>query len=285
MCRNSPKPSVKRRAFVAALTVLWLSAYPASARDTLVFAAASTADALNAALGQYTDRTGATVRVSYASSGALARQIDHGAPAALYISANVAWVAWLDERGRLARQSRVPLFGNRLVLIEPKSAGIKDFAPPKHLMPTPSNARGVGDIRSNIMRRHRHKLAIADPAHAPAGAYAEEALKSMGLWKTASAMAVRTRDVRAALLLVERGEAALGIVYRSDADRSTKVRILNTFSQDTHRPIRYHMAIVEEQDSRATRRLYAFLQSLPAKAIFGRFRFDTKKYHGPVKSR
>lgn len=288
MGKNGQKLSTRTRGFVASLAALWVLtnfAEPAFGRDMLVFAAASTADALNTVLGDYTEQTGVTVRASYASSGALARQIDHGAPAALFISANVAWVAWLDKRARLARRSRVPLFGNRLVLIEPKPEEIRNPVRPKSHFPIPLRHADNRDIRSNILRWHQDKIAIADPAHVPAGAYAKEALTSLGLWKTASKMAVRTRDVRGALLLVERGEAKLGVVYKSDAIQSSKVRILNTFPSDSHRPIRYHMAIIEEHDNGSTRRLHSFLQSLPAKAIFGRFGFNTRKYHGSVKSR
>lgn len=273
------------RILLAAIAAIWMLTpltSGAAARDILVFAAASTADALTAALTTYTDQTGVAVRASYASSGALARQIDHGAPAALFISANVAWMAWLDDRARLARRSRVPLFGNRLVLIEPKPEESKRPNSDKLVASTPLNSR---DIRSHIMRQREGRIAIADPDHVPAGTYAKEALTSLGLWEIASKMAVRTRDVRAALLLVERGEAPLGVVYKSDAQASSKALVLNTFPKKTHRPIRYHLAIIEEQDSRAARRLHTFLQSLPAKATFGRFGFDTKKYHGPVKSR
>lgn len=281
MLLRSP-PNMRHVTIVVALIGALLFGCTAAARDLLVFAAASTADALNTTLADYTEKTGVTVRASYASSGALARQIDQGAPAALFISANVVWVAWLDDRARLARRSRVPLFGNRLVLIEPRPEEFKTSKPPKRRF---SSSSELPDIRWHLNRQRRHKIAIADPDHVPAGAYAKEALSTMELWKIVSAMTVRTRDVRAALLLVERGEADLGIVYKSDAERSSKIRILNTFSKNTHRPIRYHMAIIEEQDSPATRRLYAYLQSLPVKAIFGRFGFDTRKYHGPVKSR
>lgn len=246
----------------------------ASARNTLVFAAASTADALNATLARYTEKTGLAVRVAYASSGALARQIDHGAPAALFVSANAAWMTWLDDRSRLARSSRAPLFGNQLVLIQPKRHVVENRAVPVSR-----------DIRENILRRTQYRFAIANPAHVPAGTYAKEALTAIGLWSAVSAIAVRTRDVRASLLLVERGEAALGIVYKTDAERSDKVSIINTFPKNTHKPIRYHLAIVEEQDNRATRRLYTFLQSRPAKVIFDGFGFDTKTFHGPVKPR
>ena len=273
----SEKATTKCRKSFLMLAVLSLFPIGAHAGGPLIFAAASTADALNAALAGYQNDAGLTVRVSYASSGALARQIDHGAPAALYISADVSWMAWLDERARLAGNSRKPLFGNSLVLIEPKpdtESGLKTIPLIAH------------NIRANILGRRKQAMAIADPDHAPAGAYAKEALEALGLWETMSSTAVRTRDVRAALFLVERGEAGLGIVYRSDALRNPKVRILNAFHHTTHRPIRYHLAIVKEQDGPATRQLYAFLQSRHANAQFRRFGFITsRKFHGSVKSR
>jgi len=236
-----------------------------AARDILVFAAASTSDALDATLGEYSEQTGVVVRASYASSGALARQIDRGAPAALFLSANPDWAKWLDSRARLARNTRLPLLGNRLVLIEPK--------------PDDNRLRAVHpiyrDIGANLLRHRNQRLALADPEHVPAGAYAKDALTSLGLWDVASAMAVRARDVRAALLLVERGETGLGIVYQTDAKRSSKVSILNTFPETSHPRILYELAIVREQDSPATRRLYDFLLSQPAKKVFARFGFIT----------
>lgn len=283
---ESRKGAIFRRRLIGMLvlaSLVFVGGGTADARDLLIFAAASTADALNAAIAEFTRETGLTVRVSYASSGALARQIDYGAPAAVFISANVAWVAWLNERARLAPHSRVPLFGNRLVLIEPASERPAAPKGPKNLIP--HMFREVPDIATRIKGLQQGKLAIANPDHVPAGAYAKEALTAMGLWKTASASAVWTRDVKAALLLVERREAALGIVYKSLVLGDDKVRVVDSFPSETHRPIRYHMAIVEEQDSPTVRRLYAYLQSLPAKAVFGRYGFDTKKYHGPVKSR
>jgi molybdate transport system substrate-binding protein len=278
-----PAQGNKLFATIVALCAFAVIATPVAARDILVFAAASTANALNAVLGQYTEKTGVTVRTSYASSGALARQIDHGAPAALFISANVAWVAWLDEHRRLASKTRVPLFGNRLVLVEPLSNSFEGPKGPKNAIP-PKYLRNH-DIRSRMLAQNLQKIAIPDPAHVPAGAYAKEALTSMNLWKTVSAKAVWTRDVRAALLLVERREVALGIVYKSDAKLSSKTSIINTFSSDAHRSIRYHMAIVKEQDGSAARRLFAYLQSLPSKATFARFGFDTMKYYGPAEPR
>lgn len=271
------KAALKWRKPFIILAVFSLFSTGVHAGGPLIFAAASTADALNAALASYQNSPGNAVRVSYASSGALARQIDHGAPAALYISADVSWMAWLDERDRLANHSRVSLFGNSLVLIAPKpdkKSGIKTI---------PLIARSV---RENMWSRREQVMAIANPDHAPAGAYAKEALEALGLWETMSSTAVRTRDVRAALFLVERGEAGLGIVYRSDAIRNPKVRILNAFYHTTHRPIRYHMAIIREQDGPAARHLYTFLQSRHANAQFRRFGFITsRKLHGPVKSR
>lgn len=258
-------PSIKWRGIFILLTICWsLVSAPAKAatRDLLIFAAASTANALNAALGHYAKETGLVVRASYASSGALARQIDHGAPAALFLSANADWIKWLDGRARLAPGTRKILLGNRLILIEP--ARDKGITLPIHR-----------NIAGNILRNPRRALAMANPEHVPAGAYARDALKSLGLWDVAASMAVRARDVRAAFLLVERGEAGLGIVYKTDVRNTSKVLILNTFPKNSHPAIEYELAIVKDQDNLGARRLYNFLQSKPAMSNFSRFGFIT----------
>lgn len=225
---------------------------PAAARDLLVFAAASTAEALNAAIVRY-DAGRSRIRASYGSSGALARQIEKGAPADLYISANMSWIDWSEKRKLLEPGTAVPLFGNRLVLIAPAASPA-----------TLRIAEGF-PLRAALADS---RLAIADPAHVPAGIYARAALQRLKVWDTVADRTARTADVRAALALVERGETPYGIVYRTDAMVSKKVRIVDTFPEETHPPIVYSLAVVAGRNSDEAGRFYRFLRSPATASIY-----------------
>jgi len=247
---------------VAALLIaLSFIVLPAAADDVLIFAAASTAPALEENIQRYGETSTDRVRASYASSGALARQLDNGAPASLYLSANTKWLDWVEKKNLLAPKTRMDLLQNRLVLVEPNGAAIR---------PVHRDLLGwLSQVRGN------RRLAIADPAHAPAGEYAKIALTSLGLWQSLSGRTVRARDVRAALLLVERQEASFGIIYRTDAQSSHAVRILAAFPEDSHPPILYGLAIIRNMDKGATRRFYDFLKSPRGQIIFRRYGFLT----------
>lgn len=227
-------------------------------KPVLIFAAASTAQAIEAALKDFRSRTGIRAVASFASSGALARQIDNGAPAGLFLSANRDWMAWLEKTGAIVPRTRKTLLANRLVLIGSTDS---DFDL-KVRMNFPL-AEKLGDSR----------LAIADPAHAPAGAYARAALVSLGVWDSVRRKTARTRDVRSALALVERGESPLGIVYRSDTTNNRRVRLLDSFPPDSHPAISYPLAILKSGDGGAARRLYDYLFSASAGEIFIRHGF------------
>jgi molybdate transport system substrate-binding protein len=250
-----------RSALVSRETIIILAAtllftLPSRAGDLLIFAAASTTEIVNAAIADY--KTG-RVRASYASSGALARQIDAGAPADIYLSANQNWVDWLEKRGRITRGQRRELLGNRLVLITPLASKIALKIGPGFPL---AAALGGG------------RLAIADPAHVPAGQYAQEALKKLGVWDGISRRAARAPNVRAVLALVDRGEAAAGIVYRTDALRSIRVRMVDSFPARTHRRIAYSLALIAPGTDRAAIALFAYLRSPRAQAIYRRFGFE-----------
>lgn len=246
------------RPAVLCLSILMLFPAPAGARDLLIFAAASTADVLNAALDAYRRNAASVARVSYASSGALARQIAAGAPADLYLSANRRWVGWLDRKGLVATGRSRPLFGNRLVLVAPRAS---PFA--AQIGPDFSLAAALGSGR----------LAIADPDHVPAGIYAREALTTLGVWDGIAGRVARSANVRAALALVERGEASAGIVYRTDAAASAHVRIVDMFPTDTHTPIAYVLAQIASAKNTEATRLYDWLISPAPRAIYRRFGF------------
>lgn len=240
---------------LAAVT-LALSLAPASARSPLVFAAASLKEALDAVL--IASGTGATA--SYAGSSALAKQIEAGAPADLFISADLDWMEYLQQRNLVQADSRINLLGNRLVLIAPASTHA-DIA----------LAPGV-DLRPLL--GPDGKLALADVAAVPAGKYAKAALTALSGWDFVSLQVVSAENVRGALALVARGEAPLGVVYATDAAAEAKVRVAGVFPEGSHPPIVYPAAVLTEAaDKEAAKALLDFLTSPQADEIFRRYGF------------
>ncbi|WP_137703139.1 molybdate ABC transporter substrate-binding protein [Marimonas lutisalis] len=217
----------------------------APARVT-VFAAASLRDALDAVAESY---DGARIVASYGGSAAMARQVAQGAPADLVILANPQWMDWLEGQGVLMPDSRRDLLGNRLVLIGPAGAAPLDASEQAML------AR-LGDGR----------LALGQVNAVPAGIYARAWLESAGLWPALAPHLAETENVRAALALVSRGEAPLGVVYASDAQADPGVSVLYDIPADSHPPITYPAAQVS--DSPAAAALLAYLSGPQAAVIF-----------------
>jgi len=224
--------------------------------DVTIFAAASTSNAVTEIAAAWEAAGRGQVRTVFASSGVLARQIANGAPADLFLSANVKWMDWLQARGLLAGAA-VPLFGNSLVLIQPAGAAAR---------------LGFNDRLADELAGER--LAIGDPDHVPAGIYARTALRRMGLWDALEPRLVRMQNVRAALLLVERGEAAAGIVYASDAAISKSIQVADLVAPKIGPPIVYPAAILRDGRTEAARRFLDHLASAEAKAVFRRHGFD-----------
>jgi len=230
----------------------------ASAATIAVFAAASLKDALDDQARQFEARTGDKLVVSYAASNALARQIESGAPADVFISADLDWMDYLDARALLAPKSRIELLRNRLVLVAPADSNIAlPIAPGFPL----ANALGS------------QRLALANPDSVPAGKYAKAALQSLGVWDAVQSKVARTENVRAALVLVARGEAPLGIVYATDAAAEPKVRVVGTFAESTHPPIVYPVAVVAGTRPPAAAALVAYLASAQARPTWERYGF------------
>lgn len=244
-----------RRRFLAALSAAALApALPARAADgPVVFAAASLKTAMDEIATKWGRIAGVQPRVSYAGSAALARQIDGGAPAELFFSANVQWVDWLQERGRLREESRVDLLGNRLVVIGhgegPDETGFVDPA---------------WDLRGLL---GGGRLALALTSGVPAGVYAKTGLETLGLWDQVSDRLAQADNVRGALALVARGEAPLGVVYATDAKAEPRVRVLGTFPDDSHPRIIYPAALTRRAGPQAERLLQQ-LSSREAAQIF-----------------
>jgi molybdate transport system substrate-binding protein len=196
--------------------------------------------------------------ISFASSSTLAKQIERGAPADIFLSANVKWIDYLSERGLIEPGSRFDLLGNRIVLIAPRDSPLRI-----HIEPHFKLAELLGHDR----------LAMGDPDHVPAGIYARQALESLGVWNSVERRVARVKDVRAALALVEKGETPLGVVYATDAGKSSKVQILGLFPENSHPPITYPVAIVSGRARALTETFLSFLKSSEAKVIFEKYGF------------
>ena len=253
---------MQRRLVLAAIAALAIVApWAARAQEAAtVFAAASLTDALRDLGGQWAGRGNPAPRLTFAASSALARQIEQGAPADLFMSADEPWANYLQERNLLANATRSSPLGNSLVLIAPVSC-----AAPIAL------ARGT-DLLPRLGAQGR--IATGDPAHVPAGRYAQTALTWMGVWDALSPRLARTDNVRAALLLVERGEAPLGIVYATDAAASPGVRVVGTFPAESHEPVTYPFALTRRAAGNGqARALLAFLTGPEATQTWQRFGF------------
>lgn len=236
---------------------------PASAADTptTVFAAASLTEAIKDLAQRYERETGRALRLSFAASSTLARQIENGAPADLFLSADEEWMRYLDQRQLVARGTWVHPIANRLVLIAPADRAA-DFEIGKKL----SWSAALGDGR----------LAVGDPAHVPAGRYAKQALEYYELWQLAEPRLARAENVRAALALVERGEAPLGIVYATDARAAQHVRILAEFPPESHERIQYSFAAIVHRDGEQTRAVLDYLTNSAAAEVYSSYGFATR---------
>ena len=241
-----------RRGFLALALAAGI-ANAAQAADTQVFAAASLKNALDNIIAQYKAETGKAVAASYAASSALARQIEQGAPADIFMSADLDWMNYLQEKNLIKPESRVSLLGNRIVLIAPAAT-----AAPVDIAKGFPLATLLGDGR----------LAMGDPAAVPAGKYGKAALEKLGVWPSVEAKVAPAENVRAALALVARGEAPFGIVYQTDAAAEKGVRIVGTFPEDTHPPIVYPIALTAASANPDAPAFLAFLRSPKARPAF-----------------
>jgi molybdate transport system substrate-binding protein len=250
------------RAFLLILGLALLSAPgKASADEVTVFAAASLTNALNEAGKAFEQKGPHTLRLSFASSSTLAKQIENGAPANLFLSADLDWMDYLDQRQLIADGTRTNLLGNRLVMIAPAASTLRvDLKPGIDL-----SAFLSGGL-----------LAAGDPDHVPAGKYARKAFEKLGAWAAIEDRIARADSVRAALALVERAECPLGVVYATDAAASAKVKVVGVFPEDSYPPIVYPAALVKDKGTPAAQRLLEFLKSPAARPIFEKHGFTAK---------
>jgi molybdate transport system substrate-binding protein len=241
-----------------------LSAWPfspasAEEKNITVFAAASMKNALDEIDGAFTSKTDIKVIASYAASPVLAKQIEQGAPADIFISADTDWMNYAVGKKAIDEATRINLLGNSLVLIAPKDSVINHVT----IGPGFDLAKLAGNGR----------IATGDVSAVPVGKYAKAALEKFGSWKAAEPKFAMAESVRAALILVARGEAALGIAYATDAQVENGVKIVGTFPEDSHPPIIYPVAGTARAKPEAGAYL-GFLRSSAAKAIFEKYGFS-----------
>ena len=233
-----------------------------AAQGPTVFAAASLSDAMRALGERWAALGNPAPRFSFAASSALARQMEQGAPADLFASADEPWMDYVEQRGLIVNNSRRPVLRNALVLVAPADR--------------PATAVTLGrDTDLGALLGTDGRIATGDPAHVPAGRYAEAALRWMGQWDRLAPRLARADNVRSALLLVERGEAPLGIVYATDAAASRGVRALATFPAESHPPVTYPFALARRAaNDPAARGFLDFSTGPEAAAVFRRLGFE-----------
>ncbi|HEY2050013.1 MAG TPA: molybdate ABC transporter substrate-binding protein [Caulobacteraceae bacterium] len=244
--------------FGAAATATPLAAQPRAAHEPItVFAAASLKNAMDDVGKAYLDATGTQVRISYASSSVIARQIEEGAPADIFVSADTDWMDELAKRGLIVASSRRNLLANHLALIAPANSTTQIAI--RRGMPL-ATALGGG------------RLAMAGP-DVPAGRYGQAALEALGVWPSVESHLARGENVRATLAFVARGETPLGIVYDTDAKVEPAVRIVGLFPENSHSPIVYPAALVAASRNPGAAALLQFMEGPKAGAIFARYGF------------
>jgi molybdate transport system substrate-binding protein len=250
--------------FVGVGLILWLTwfgsasvAADADKPPITVFAAASLTNALQELGDGFTKETSIPVRFSFAASSALARQIENGAPADVFFSADVEWMDYLQARNLIQRDTRHDVLGNRLVLVAPADGKIDLKIAPRFPL---AKALGTG------------RLATGDPDSVPVGRYAREALTTLGVWNEVSDRLVRADSVRSALAFVDRGEALLGIVYETDALIDKRVRVVDVFPENSHLPIIYPIALTRAAKPNAAR-FVAYIRGPAGDASFKAYGF------------
>jgi molybdate transport system substrate-binding protein len=255
--------TISRRAWMgriaglaAAALLAWgppQSAAHAQSGDLVIFAAASLKNALDAVNAQWQKETGKKAVISYAASSALAKQIEQGAPAQMFISADLDWMDYLAGKNLIKPETRSNLLGNRIVLIAPKAKA------------QPVDIKAGFDL-TTILGGGRLSMANVDSV--PAGKYGKAALEKLGVWPSVSKSIAQAENVRAALLLVSRGEAPAGIVYQTDAAADPSVAIIGTFPEDSHPPIIYPIALTATAINPDAAEFLDYIRSAKAKPLF-----------------
>lgn len=240
---------------LSGLVVLVLPPSPARGQTIDILAAASTTEAVTAIAAALKQSHGIDLRPTFAASSTLAKHIVSGAPAHLYLSADLAWMTYLRERNLLANQGVVNLLGNNLVLL--------------HRAGEP----GLGGLANLAQTLGRERLLMGDPAHVPAGRYGRQALQSLDLWKAVKGNAVFGASVRAAIALLARGQGRFAVAYGTDARAHDNLSVAEKFPAASHSAIVYPLAIIRHGDSPLVRKVYKVLQGREAGTVFTHFGF------------
>ncbi|OOF39673.1 molybdate ABC transporter substrate-binding protein [Rodentibacter rarus] len=227
-----------------------------------VFAAASMTDALQQVAADYAKQNPKNeVVFSFASSSTLAKQVEEGAPADIFVSASNKWMKYLSEKNLTVKETEKILAGNELVLIAPLKSAVDSVEI--------SKGEWIDALKDSY-------LSVGDPAHVPAGQYAEEALTKLNLWHKVKDRLARAKDVRGALALVERAETPYGIVYSTDAKVSPKVKTVGVFPAESYKSVVYPMAILKDHDNADSRDFLKYLDSESAKKVLEGYGFSVK---------
>ena len=250
------------RSLIAILLFAFAGFAQAAGKPITVFAAASLKESMDEAAAKFGAETGQQVVVSYAASSALARQIEQGAPADVFVSADLDWMDELQGKGLIDVASRHSLLGNTLVLVAPATSTQHAFA-----------LRKGSDLLPLLGADGR--IALALTASVPAGKYAKAAFENLGMWNALQARTAEAENVRAALLLVARGETPLGVVYGSDARAEPRVRVLAVFPPGSHPDIVYPVARIRASTQPHATAFVQWLQMPEAAAIFRAHGFST----------
>jgi molybdate transport system substrate-binding protein len=250
-----------KRLLLLACLILVLAPEAAVAQQSVtVFAAASMKNALDDIDAAFTKASGIKVVASYAASSALAKQIEQGAPADAFVSADLKWMDYLGERKLIKPATRTNLLGNKLVLIAPKDSKLDHVAIGQGF----DIAKLAGDGR----------IAVAGVKAVPAGLYAKAALEKLGAWKAAEPKLAQAENVRATLAFVARGETPLGIVYETDARIEPKVKVIGVFPANSHPPVTYPVAATANTTKADVPKYLDFLRTKQAKGIFEKYGFS-----------
>jgi molybdate transport system substrate-binding protein len=252
---------MRRRGFAALIAALWLLPYvgqsSGAADSVTVFAAASLTEVMQALGIEYTKQTGIKIEFSFAATSTLARQVESGAHADVFFSADQDWMDYLDQRSLIQKATRRNMLGNRLALVAPVSSTVQLQIKPNFALLA---ALGGG------------RLATGDPDSVPVGRYARSALTTLGVWQDVADRLVRADNVRTALAFVARGEVPLGIVYETDARIDKQVRIVDLFPESSHSPISYPIALTSTANAKAASFL-EFLRGPSAASAFEKYGF------------
>lgn len=251
---------IARLSAILGLLVVLAAPAPAAAQETLtVFAAASMKNALDDVNAAFTKETDVKVTASYAASSALAKQIEQGAPADVFVSADLTWMDYLAGKNLIKIESRYNLLGNRLVLIAGKDSKLA--------------AVQIGQGFDIAKLAGNGRIAVADVKAVPAGLYAKAALEKLGAWAAAEPKLAQAENVRATLAFVARGEAPIGIVYETDAKVEPNVKIVGVFPDNSYPPVTYPVAATAQAKA-AVAKYLAFLRGSQAKSVFEKYGFS-----------